>query len=172
MVFSMSLAVFVLLLFPAAMAFAAAYDLFTMTIPNWLSVALVAGFFCLAPFVGLDLTAASMHVALGVAMLVVSFTMFAMGWIGGGDAKFFAAAALWMGPAHLLDYAVVTAVLGGMLTLALITLRTVPLPAGLGEQPWIARLHNADGGVPYGIALAGGGLLVYPQTIWMMALAT
>ena len=37
-----------LLLFPALMAFAAASDLFTMTISNRVSLALVAGFFALA----------------------------------------------------------------------------------------------------------------------------
>ena len=45
-----------LLLFPALMAFAAASDLFTMTISNRVSLALVAGFFVLAALSGMGLT--------------------------------------------------------------------------------------------------------------------
>ncbi len=168
---TMSLVIPVLIVFPAAMIFAAAMDFFTMTIPNSLCLVLVAGFFCLAPFVGLNWSAFAMHVAIGLAMLALAFGLFLLSWIGGGDAKLFAATALWMGPNHLLEYAVATAFLGGILTLAFIMLRFLPIPAGLAEHEWIARLHSRMNGVPYGIALAGGGLFVYPQTIWMMALA-
>lgn len=161
----------ILIVFPAAMAFAAAMDFFTMTIPNRLSMALVIGFCCLAPFVGMDLATLGSHVASGTAMLAIAFVFFAMGWIGGGDAKLFAASALWIGHQNLMDYAFATALLGGVLTLAFLGLRMTPLPAGLARQEWIARLYDPDHGVPYGIALAGAGLLVYPHTIWMSALA-
>ena len=33
------------------------------------------------------------------------------------------------------------------------------------------ELHRPDGGIPYGIALAAGALLVYPQTFWFACLA-
>lgn len=167
----MSLAILILIVFPAAMIFAAAMDFFTMTIPNRLCLVLVAGFFCLAPFVGLDWSAFAMHVATGLTMLALAFGLFLLGWVGGGDAKLFAATALWIGPYHLLEYVVATAFLGGILTLAFVMLRLLPIPAGLTEHEWIARLHSRMSGVPYGIALAGGGLIVYPQTIWMTALA-
>lgn len=167
----MSLVIPVLIVFPAAMIFAAAMDIFTMTIPNSLCLVLVAGFFCLAPFIGLDWSEFAMHVATGLTMLVVAFGLFLPNWIGGGDAKLFAATALWIGPHHLLEYVVATAFLGGILTLAFVMLRLLPIPAGLTEHQWIARLHSRMNGVPYGVALAGGGLIVYPQTIWMMALA-
>jgi prepilin peptidase CpaA len=36
---------------------------------------------------------------------------------------------------------------------------------------WVQRLHQKDGGVPYGIALAAAALVVYPDTIWMKAVA-
>ena len=53
---------------------------------------------------------------------------------------------------------------GGALTLAILFARRLPLPPLLSSQAWIARLHNAKTGIPYGIALALGGLAVYPQT--------
>lgn len=155
-----------LLIFPALMIFAGAYDLFTMTIPNQISLGLVAGFVCLAPFAGLGLEAIGLHVAIAAAMLVLTFGMFAMGWIGGGDAKIFAAAGLWMGPSQMFEYAIAAAIFGGALTIAIITLRRIPLPSVLSRQAWLSRLHRADQGVPYGIALSAGALVVYPHTVW------
>lgn len=162
----------VLLIFPGAMAFAAAMDLFTMTIPNRISLILVAGFFCLAPFTGMDLQTAALHVGAGVAMLVFGFGCFAMGWIGGGDAKLFAATSLWFGfSTALLDYIAISTILGGVLTLAILMVRGQPLPAMLSGATWAERLYRADHGVPYGIALAAGALLAYPDSIWMTAIA-
>lgn len=156
-------------IFPLAMALAAAYDLFSMTLPNWISLVLIAGFAVLAPLVGLGWDTAGLSIALAVGMLVITFGMFSAGWIGGGDAKFFAATCLWMGPDHILTYAVYAALLGGALTLVLLIARSVPLPAVLGSQAWLVRLHDSKEGVPYGIALAAAGLLVYPQTVFMAA---
>ena len=160
----------IITIFPLAMAFAAAYDLFSMTLPNWISLALIVGFALLASLLGLGWSVAGLHVALAVGALIVTFTMFSFGWIGGGDAKFFAAACLWLGPEQMLIYTIYAALLGGALTLLILFVRTLPLPVGLYSQVWIARLHNAEEGVPYGIALAGAGLLVYPQTPFMAKL--
>jgi prepilin peptidase CpaA len=163
--------ILILVLFPGAMAFAACSDLVTMTISNRVSLALVVGFLVMAPWIGMDLAAMGSHVGAGAAMLVVGFAMFAMGWIGGGDAKLFAATSLWFGWSHLADYAFLVAMLGGALTLALLFLRTQPLPAPVIRQGWVSRLHHARGDIPYGIALAAGGLLIYPRTAWMAALS-
>src|SRR3954447_26879614 len=91
-----------LLLFPALMAFAAASDLFTMTISNRVSLALAAGFLALALLSGMGGYDMLSHIGAGATVLVVAFCCFAMGWVGGGDAKVAAGAALWFGFAHLL----------------------------------------------------------------------
>jgi prepilin peptidase CpaA len=160
----------IITIFPAAMAFAAVNDLFSMTVPNWLPLMLVAGFAVLAPAVGLGWLDVGVHVALGVGALVVAFAMFAFGWIGGGDAKLFAATCLWMGLEGTLLYAVYASLLGGLLTVLIMVLRSVPLPAPLFSQGWLLRLHDSKEGVPYGIALAVAGLLAYPVTPFMAAL--
>ena len=54
--------------------------------------------------------------------------------------------------------------LGGLLTLALLMLRQWPLPAVLARQDWIMRLHEKSSGIPYGVALASGALLILPHT--------
>jgi len=156
-----------LLLFPALMAFAASSDLFTMTISNRLSLALTAGFLLLTWVTGMSLIAFGWHVAAAALVLAVAFGFFSQGWIGGGDAKLAAATSLWFGFEYLMDYLLYAALLGGVLTMVLLQLRKSPLPLFLARQPWVQRLHEKGGGVPYGIALAASALLVYPHTGWM-----
>jgi prepilin peptidase CpaA len=160
----------VLLVFPVAMIYAAASDLLTMRIPNWVSLLLLAGFAIAAPLTGLTLEAIAWHVAAGALVLTVCFGFFAAGWIGGGDAKLASATALWLGWSALMNYVLIASVLGGVLALVILLVRKVPLPAFLLRQGWILRLSHAKTGVPYGIALAAAGLLVYPDTPWMLAI--
>ena len=156
-----------LLLFPALMAFAAASDLFTMTISNRVSLALAAGFLALAILSGMGLSEILSHLGAGATVLAVSFACFTMGWVGGGDAKLAAGAALWFGFSHLLDYLVYASLFGGALTLLLLQFRQWPLPYPLVSQAWLLKLHNKDSGIPYGIALAIGALTIYPETEWI-----
>ena len=158
-----------LLLFPALMAFAAASDLLTMTISNRVSLALVAGFLIVALLSGMGPSDILSHFGAGAAVLVIAFGCFAMGWIGGGDAKVAAAAGLWFGFGHLLEYLVYASLCGGALTLLLLQVRQWPLPYSLASQTWLLKLHAKDSGIPYGIALAIGALMVYPETEWIKA---
>lgn len=159
-------------LFPLLMAYAASSDLFTMTIPNRLAVILVASFPLMAWAAGLGFETVLMNAGAGALVLVATFAMFAAGWIGGGDAKLAAASALWLGFGVLVDYLLIGAVAGGMLTLALLAMRKVPLPGFAARWPWLAHLHDERTGVPYGIALAAAALAVYPSSaIWSAALS-
>jgi prepilin peptidase CpaA len=160
-----------LLLFPALMAFAASSDLITMTISNRVSLILIGTFFVLAITWNMPLVEIGTHVGAALAVLVVAFTFFARGWIGGGDAKLAAATALWLGFDQLLNYLIFASLFGGLLTLAILQFRTIPLPALLSNQEWAKRLHRMDTGVPYGIALAFAALAIYPDTPWMKALS-
>ena len=63
-----------------------------------------------------------------------------MGWVGGGDAKVAASAALWFGFDHLLNYLLYASLFGGALTLLLLQFRQWPLPWQLAGQAW---LHQA-----------------------------
>ena len=66
-------------------------------------------------------------------------------------------------------YLIYASLFGGVLTLLLIQFRQWPLPYALCGQTWLLRLHAKDGGIPYGIALAIGALMIYPQTDWIKA---
>jgi prepilin peptidase CpaA len=162
-----------LLFFPALMAFAAISDLLTMTISNRVSIALAVLFIAMAFACGLPATEILWHLACGAAMLVFAFGLFARGWIGGGDAKLAAATAIWLGFDHLGDYALSASVLGGLLSVSIIVLRIWPLPGVLLlARQWAIRLHEPGTGIPFGIALANAGLILYPETaIWLGAAA-
>jgi len=152
------------ILFSAAMIAAAVCDFFTMTISNKVSLGLIGGFLVVAAFTGMDVKAIGMHLLAGLAMLAISFSLFSKGWIGGGDAKLFAATAVWMGWPSLLEYVLITSLLGGVLTIAMLSLRNIPMPHILEKQYWFFRLHHLDSGIPYGLALAAGGIYIYPHT--------
>ena len=158
-----------LLLFPSLLSFAAASDLFTMTISNRISLALAAGFLVLAALGGMGLWEILLHLGAGAAVLVAAFGCFAMGWVGGGDAKIASAAALWFGFGHTMEFLLYASIFGGALTVLLMQFRQWPLPVALAGQPWLLRLHDKQSRVPYGIALAVGALLVYPETEWVKA---
>lgn len=161
----------ILTIFPAAVILAAFTDLFTMTIPNRISLVLIAAFLALAPFSGITLPQFGWHVAAGAIVLAVTFGLFIAGIIGGGDAKLVSAVALWVGMDHLLPYLLVASLFGGALTLGLLTFRKMPLPLDWNNLGWLSRLHDPKGKIPYGIALAAGALWIYPETTWFTGIA-
>jgi prepilin peptidase CpaA len=155
-----------LLMFPAIMAFAGSIDLLTMTIPNRVSLALVAVFPLAAALIGLEWAAVASHLGAGALMLVVGIGMFARGWLGGGDAKLLAAVALWLGFEHLAGYLLLVAIAGGALALLILFYRNVTPPGWMLDHAWAMRLHDKTVGIPYGIALAAAALWIYPSTLW------
>ncbi len=148
---------------PALLTIAALSDLATLRIPNWISIAIVAGFALAAPLAGLSLARIGLHAGIGSAMLMVGFFIFARGWAGAGDIKLLVATVFWMGPTFALDYVSFAAVLGGVLAVLVLALQYfVPMFA---PGCRLARhLHERGNTLPYGIALSAGALLVYPQT--------
>ena len=155
--------ILLMLVLPALLAVAAACDLASFTIPNLLSLALAVAFAVFGLVAGLPPGDFAFHLLAGLIALVAGFALFAFGYIGGGDAKLFAAVALWLGLHDLPAYALVASLMGGLLTLALLSLRQWPLPARLARFDWIIRLHEKSSGIPYGVALASGALAILPH---------
>jgi prepilin peptidase CpaA len=95
----------------------------------------------------------------------VTFGMFAFGGMGGGDAKLMAATALWMGfNLNLLDYLVVSAFIGGVLTLAILLFRKSALADLTGQNLFLRHFADSTVGIPYAVALGLGGLAAYPDS--------
>lgn len=155
----------IFVVFPFCMAYAAISDMLSMTIANRVSLLLAVTFLIVAPLTGMDWQIYATHIAAGVAVLLLTFTLFAIGGMGGGDAKLLAATALWMGLGpDLMQYLVYSAFAGGALTLLILIYRGSPLAVVTGQYAFLRNFANKDEGVPYGIALGIGGLAVYPDT--------
>jgi prepilin peptidase CpaA len=154
----------IFLIFPLCLSVAALSDLFTMTIPNRVSLILLASFVLVALFMGLPLPVIGMHFAGALVVFAVCFALFALGIMGGGDAKLLSAAALWFGfDQSLLIFMLYVAYIGGGVTLLILALRAqterimaigLPVPDSL--------LHAKK--IPYGIAIGIGGFLAYPSS--------
>ena len=158
-----------LLTFPLCMSIAAISDLLTMTIPNRISLILAIGFLALAPALGLPFSEIAMHFASAGAVFLACFVLFALNVMGGGDAKLLAAAALWFGfDSSLAEFLVYIAFIGGVVTVLIVLLRSqsntimaigLPVPGSL----LVAKK------IPYGIAIAIGGILAFPSSPLLIA---
>ena len=130
---------------------AAVIDVRTFTISNRLNlaVALAAPLYWwsaplpLWPDVGLQVA-----IAAGVfALLAVAFYA---GMMGGGDVKLAAALALWFSPLSTLRFLIFMSIAGGLLTLVVVGLHRLRKKSGKPQ-------------VPYGVAIAIGGLIILIQ---------
>lgn len=161
--------------YAALLVIAAVGDARARRIPNWLTGSVAA----LYPvYVLTSPTAVAWPMALGVAgaIFVVGFLLFALHALGGGDVKLIAAASLWAGLDHLALFALVTGLAGGVLALACLLLRArsgvIGAPLAALDMAWSgparpsaagaggAAASSERGTVPYGIAIAAGGLAV------------
>ncbi|WP_034854474.1 A24 family peptidase [Sinorhizobium sojae] len=158
------------ILFAGTMTYAGVKDVATMTISNRLVAVLAIAFALLAPAVGLDVATIASSVLAASAVLACSFAFFALGWIGGGDAKLLPVATLWLGADLALPFLVYVSVIGAAVTVALIQFRRVPLPVVLEKRDWSSRLHEPQSGIPYGAAMAPAALLLLPESHWFSAL--
>ena len=149
---------------PALLIAAAGWDIASYTIPNYLQAAFIAAFFLFALSSGMTTGAFAQHLIAGGLGLAIGFTVFAFGFVGGGDAKLFTCVALWFGLGDLADFTLAASVFGGVLTLGLLSFRKLPLPAPLTAQGWVMRLHDEKAGIPYGAALAAGAFAILPYT--------
>jgi prepilin peptidase CpaA len=159
-------------IFPALVIVAALKDATSFTIPNWISLALLAAFAPVALACGVALPQIAVALGVGVAALLAGMAMFACGWIGGGDAKLLAASALWLGWPAVLPFVLVTALCGGALALALLGLRSVWLqPITVRGPAWVGRLATPGAAAPYGVAICAGALATFPSGVVTQAIS-
>jgi len=142
----------------------AACDVATLRIPNWISLALLALFPVLALAAGMSWSEVGIHASIGVGALMLGVALFAGGIIGGGDAKLFASLALYMGIQSIGPYLLAVGIAGGILAVVLSLLRSMPVKAMLDRLSWGHEIVRPGAGVPYGVAIATGGLVVLPAT--------
>ncbi|MBB3946671.1 prepilin peptidase CpaA [Rhizobium skierniewicense] len=153
----------IFLILPICLALAALTDLFTMTIPNRISLILFCSFVIVSPFTDLGWQGISMSLLAGLAVFAACFALFALNVMGGGDAKLLTASTVWFGFDQALAlYMVAVAVFGGILTIGILFIRSRHQQIMATGLPVPDSLLVADK-VPYGIAIAAAGLLTYPE---------
>jgi prepilin peptidase CpaA len=140
-----------------------------MKIRNNLVLFLVGGYVALAPLAGFTAAEIGANFIVALVVLLAMFIAFSLGWIGGGDAKLTSAVTLWVGAQHTLDFLAYTAVFGGVLSFIILQFRSIVLPYQLLRMSWIIRLHGSNTGVPYGVAIALGGIISFQDTVWTAA---
>src|SRR5579859_4638437 len=158
-----------LLLFVFALLSAAVSDLTTYKIKNNLILTLLLPYLAFAPIAGITGHDIARSLVVAGVVLVVGFTLFAVGLIGGGDAKLATVTALWVGADHAFVYLLLMPLLGAVLAAIVYACRKWPLPKRLADTAWIARLRARAPGaeLPYGVAITLAALCVLPWTPWM-----
>ena len=152
------------LTFCGTMLYAAISDLLFMKISNIACLFLAAGFIILAPLTGLPFQSILLHLAAGVVVLIVCFGLFFINAMGGGDAKLISATALWTGfSGGLVQYLLISAIAGGILTVLILLLRKFINRNKIAHIAFLYRLTDPAKGIPYGVALAIAGLWIYPH---------
>ena len=155
----------IFVVFPFCMVFAAVSDLLSMTIANRVPLLLIATFLIVAPLTGMEWSEFAWHLAAFALVLSVTFGLFAIGGMGGGDAKLMAATALFMGFGFpLVQYLVVSTLIGGLLTVGLLLYRNSALSVFTGGNVLTRNLADEHVGIPYAIALGSGGLITYADS--------
>ena len=127
---------------------AAATDLRSRTIANWLNlgIALLAPAYWWAS--GLSLWPdVAVQIALAACVFALFAFMFAMDWMGGGDVKLLTAIALWLPLLAMAKLLIAMSLIGGLLTLTVIAVHRV-------------RKIKTNPEIPYGVAIACAGLWV------------
>ena len=95
---------------------------------------------------------AALQLVLAAAVLALFAVAFALGMMGGGDVKLIAALALWLPVVPLVNLLIVMSLVGGAVTVLMMTERRLAPKEGALE-------------IPYGVAIAFAGLLALREPI-------
>ena len=159
-----------LFVFPLGMAYAAAFDILTMRIPNGVSLGIAAAFLVVAPIAAMPMREMLMHLLVGAAVLIAGMILFSLRFVGGGDAKLLAAASLWIGAEQLLPFLIYVTLFGGVLALLL-----SGLPADAGGRAAAANMGGTPAQSQRRHAIRARHHrrrpVVYPLTAWPALLA-
>ncbi|PWF24119.1 A24 family peptidase [Corticimicrobacter populi] len=137
-------------------------DLRQRRLPNVLVLTYAAFFLPWAWLHGLSWAQAGLHLMVGVVGFLVLLLLFAVRCMGGGDVKLGAAVLFWAGPLKMLPVIAVVAWTGALIgILGWLCDRYAALYMKNGRSlagKCVLHALSARRGVPYGVALAAGGL--------------
>jgi prepilin peptidase CpaA len=137
---------------------AAAIDVRRFIIPNWLNICLLI----LAVAYGLVVVDFNwlIHLACGALFFFLGALMFQFRMLGGGDVKLMAVLAFWAGPAYAVGFLFFTALGGGLVSVIYLALAAVKKKRLKAADP-ATEFNIMRQPVPYGLAIAVGGVYVF-----------
>jgi prepilin peptidase CpaA len=137
----------------ALLIWAAFSDMQRYVIPNRICLSLLV----LYPGYAIGLAPSEVGIAAAIALgvFVIGAGLFSFGIMGGGDVKLLAAVSLWAGGAYFPTFVVLTSAAGGVLALW-----WSPLLRRFFPTTTVAKAANGRPAIPYGVAIAAGGLFV------------
>ena len=125
---------------------AAFWDIRSRRIPNWLNICVLVGGVAMLVINWGAIDPLSHFIHFGLALLG-AMLLFGFRFWGGGDAKFYAAAALWFDLGQAITFLVVTALAGGIVVIV-----TGLVSRALKKKSWATQ-------IPYGAAIAIGAVV-------------
>lgn len=139
-------------------------DIRSLRIPNWHSLVILC---CFAPawwaMPGL-FGALWQHVGAMGFMFVMTYAMFILGMVGGGDSKFATALGLWIGLKGLILFMFYMAIIGGVVGIASLAIRKYKPFKNLKAGSWAEQAQSGRNVVPYGLAIGLGAWVTFFHT--------
>lgn len=134
-------------------------DARTLTIPNKYVIGIIA-LFPIGYILNQGAISLESHLMAAGIVFGISFILFSLKLMGGGDSKMITAIALWLGMSGIMPFMVIMALTGGILaSISLVLKKNKKLiPKKAGQKSWFGQLRENKSVVPYGIAIAIGGI--------------
>lgn len=160
--FGLNLTVWLEIAALGAIAVGMAWDVLRLRIPHGVCLVIVA----LMPVWGFTVEGGVVwfgHIAGAIVAFVIGYLMWRLRWIGGGDVKYLAAIALWVGIVDLGFFLVAMSILGAILGIVLLLLRKAFAACAGTERavsPDTPPLLRLGAPVPYGVAIGLAAFLL------------
>lgn len=144
-------------------------DVRTLTIPNlyvaYIGAAFIPAFVISKFFAGDAFIFSSLisHIGAGVLMMGITYALFVLKLIGGGDSKLLSVYALWTGLSGLMPLLFLMAVVGGILGGATLMLKKYKPVKKPQKNSWIEKAQKGSQDVPYGVAISTGAVFSFWQ---------
>ena len=101
--------------------------------------------------------------AMGI-VFIITYIMFCLGMMGGGDSKLGTALGLWVGLKGSLPFVFYMAVMGGLLGAITLLLQKKKPFKNPRPGSWIEQVQSGQNAVPYGVAISFGSWASFCHT--------
>ena len=168
--------VLLLSVFPALAIYAAVDDFWHYRITNRTNLLIFASFFPVAWLAGMPWDVFVWHLASFGAVFAAMFVVYMIlpsSKFGGGDAKMISAVAIWIDWNHLIEYGIATALAGGALAAVMWLWRALQIEYGvwMHGDATLRKVMSYNVKLPYGAAIAAGGIYAYTLSWWQTLIA-